>query len=784
MHLKFYSFVIVLFFVFISTNVNGQKYSLSGYIKDASNGETLIGASVYNKENAQDGTISNAYGFYSLSLEKGTYTIVFSYLGFQNQEFEIVLSQDLELDIELNDGVFMNEVVVSAEKEEAKKNVESTAMGTVELPVEQIKKLPALMGEVDILKSIQLLPGVNSGGEGSSGLYVRGGGPDQNLVLLDEALVYNSGHLLGFFSVFNADAIKNTTLIKGGMPANYGGRLSSVLDVQMKEGNNKYYEAEGGIGLISSRLTFQGPIVKEKASFIVSGRRTYILDLLQPFLEGGNFEGTNYYFYDLNTKLNWKLGKKDKIFISGYFGRDVLRLSQPNRDFQFNLPYGNSTITARWNHLFNNKLFMNVSAIYNDYQFEFTGDQDEFNFQLFSGVEDINVKIDFDYFVNNKHAVKFGVNSTYHTLTPSTVSASAGDVDFKSTIEPKYALENAIYLKDEWKVNDRLSVDYGLRFSTFTQLGPYKRDDVTSFDPWEPVITYTGWEPRLAGKYSLSENQSIKAGITRTNQYIHLVSNSSSTLPTDVWSPSTERVKPQIGLQYAVGYFRNFFDNTVEASIEIYYKDLQNQLDYSETAVTEIGVDEELKFIAGRGRAYGAEFFIKKSKGKFNGWIGYTLSRSERAFEEINDGDWFPAVYDRTHDLSIVGNYKISPKWDASAVFIYGTGQAYTPLSGLYNIENTLNFFYGPRNSARLPDYHRADLSFNYTPNPKADKQFSGSWSFGIYNLYNRKNPFFTFFEESELSTPTAPTLDSFKVTIFPLIPSITYNYKWRQKKT
>ena len=774
--------VIPLLIILFTSSLSSQKFTLSGYVKDVSNGETLIGAAVFNKEKTNDGTVSNTYGFYSLSLDKGTYTIVYSYLGFQNQEFEIVLDKDIELDVEMDNGVFIDEIVVSAEKDEAKKNVESTKMGTVELPVEQIKKLPALMGEVDILKSIQLLPGVSSGGEGNSGFYVRGGGPDQNLVLLDEALVYNSGHLLGFFSVFNADAIKNTTLIKGGMPANYGGRLSSVVDVQIKEGNNKFYEAEGGIGLISSRLTFQGPIVKDKASFIISGRRTYILDLLQPFLKGGNFEGTNYFFYDLNTKLNWKLSKKDKIFISGYFGRDVLTLNQPNRDFEFNLPYGNSTITARWNHLFNNKLFMNVTGVYNDYQFEFLGGQDEFKFQLFSGVKDYNLKVDFDFFANNKHSIKFGLNSTHHELTPSTVSASAGDVNFKSTIDPKYALENAIYVKDEWKINSRISLDYGLRYSIFTQIGPYTRDESTSFEPWEAVKTYQGFEPRISGKNSFSENQSIKAGITRTNQYIHLVSNSSSTLPTDVWSPSTERVKPQLGIQYAIGYFQNFLDNMVETSIEIYYKDLQNQLDYSETSVTELGVDEELKFISGKGRAYGAELFVKKSKGKLNGWVGYTLSRSERSFDDINNGEWFAAVYDRTHDISIVANYSISPKWDASAVFVYGTGQAYTPLAGLYSIENTLNFFYGPRNSARLPDYHRADISVNYNPKPNLNKKFSGSWSFGIYNIYNRKNPFFTYFEESPDSLPTAPALDSYKVTIFPIIPSITYNYKWRQK--
>lgn len=760
-----------------------QTSTLSGNIRDQSNGETLIGATIFLADQNSTGTSTNAYGFYSLTVPKGKYRIGYSYLGFQTQFFEIDLSEDVEFDVEMNDGVFMEEVVVSAEKEDAKRNVESTQMGTLELPVEDIKKLPALMGEVDILKSIQLLPGVMSSGEGNSGFYVRGGGPDQNLVLLDEALVYNSGHLLGFFSVFNADAIKNTTLIKGGMPANYGGRLSSVVDVQMKEGNNKYFEAEGGIGLISSRLTVQGPILKEKMSFIVSARRTYVLDLLQPFLKGGNFEGTNYYFYDLNTKINYKINKKNRLFLSGYFGRDVLNFNQPKRDFKFDLPYGNSTVTARWNHLFSNKLFMNVSAIYNDYQFEFNGGQDAFTFKLFSGVKDYSGKIDFDYFPNPNHSIKVGINSTYHVLTPNTASASSGEVEFKTDQNPKYALENAIYAKDEWKISKRFSIDYGMRFSLFTQVGPYTSTiDGKVYNTFDPVITYTGWEPRFSSKFSIDENQSIKLGITKTNQYIHLVSNSSSTLPTDVWSPSTERVKPQIGLQYAIGYFKNFLDNTIETSIELYYRDLQNQLDYSETSVNELGVDEELKFISGKGRAYGAEFFIKKAKGKFNGWIGYTLSRTERSFDDIEEARWYPTTYDRPHDLSVVMNYQISKRWEASGVFIYGTGQAYTPLSGLFNIDNTLNFFYGARNSARLPDYHRADLSFTYTRNPDSNKKFSGSWSFGFYNVYNRKNPFFTFSEEAETSTPSAPVLESYKVTIFPFIPSVTYNFKWQQK--
>ena len=579
-----------------------HNYTLSGYVKDQTNGETLIGATVFLSSDQGTGTATNAYGFYSLSLPKGTYKVTYAYLGFKPQSFEINLDEDVELDVELNDGVFMDEVIVSAEKEDEKKNFESTQMGTLELPVEEIKKLPALMGEVDVLKSIQLLPGVMSSGEGNAGFYVRGGGPDQNLVLLDEALVYNSGHLLGFFSVFNADAIKNTTLIKGGMPANYGGRLSSVVDVQMKEGNNKFLEAEGGIGLISSRFTVQGPILKDKISFIASARRTYVGDLIQPFLEGGNFEGTNYFFYDLNTKINYKVNKNNRLFLSGYFGRDVLNFSQPARDFVFDLPYGNSTLTARWNHLFSNKLFMNVTGIYNDYQFEFDGGQDQFSFKLFSGVRDYGAKVDFDYFPNPDHLIKVGINSTYHELVPNTASATSGDVDFETDQNPKYAIENAIYAKDEWKINSRLSIDYGVRFSTFTQIGPYTSNiDGTVYDRWDPVITYTGFEPRFSGKYSFGKSQSVKLGVTRTNQYIHLVSNSSSTLPTDVWSPSTERVKPQIGLQYAIGYFKNFRDNMYETSIELYYKDLQNQLDYSETSVNELGADEELEVYFGSG---------------------------------------------------------------------------------------------------------------------------------------------------------------------------------------
>jgi len=774
----------ILIFIIFSAPLSAQnEYTISGYVKDASSGETLIAATVVNAEKPIEGTTTNTYGFYSLTLPEGKYRIGYSYLGFQDQFFEIDLSKNIELNVEMSEGVMMEEVVISAEKEKQKANVESTQMGTIELPVENIKKLPAIFGEVDILKTIQLLPGVLSSGEGNAGFYVRGGGPDQNLVLLDEAVVYNSGHMLGFFSVFNADAIKNTTLIKGGMPANYGGRLSSVLDIQMKEGNNKKYAVEGGIGLISSRLTFQGPVVKDKSSFIVSGRRTYILDLVQPALKGSDFEGTNYYFYDLNTKWNYQFSNKDRLYFSGYFGRDVLKFRQPKRDLFFDLPYGNKTGTLRWNHLFNDKMFFNLSAVYNDYEFQFDGGQEDFNFKVFSGVRDYNLKLDFEYYPNPVHNFKYGVNYTYHKLTPNTASASNGDVDFATDFLPKYANEIGLYFLDDIKVNSRLSINTGLRFSVFSQLGPYtSKFTGEEFGTFQPAKTYTGWEPRVSFKYSATEDLSLKGGVTLTNQYLHLVSNSSSTLPTDIWVPSTEVVKPQTGIQYALGVFKNWKKNTFETSIEVYYKDLQNQIDYADNYVNDISSEVEDAFVFGVGRAYGAELFVKKSTGRLNGWIGYTLSRTERSFPDIEEGRWYPAVYDKRHDLSIVGSYDINSKWDMGATFIYGSGRYFTPINGFYLIEQQLNLFYGPRNSAQLQAYHRFDLSFTYTPKPESKKAFKGSWTFSVYNGYNRKNPFFINFEtETDFEAGTS-TIKGEQITIFPLIPSVTYNFKWNQQ--
>ena len=778
-------FRILLFFLILFSPcflAAQDVFTISGYIKDKGSGETLIAANIYNKNNPTEGTVSNTYGFYSLSLPAGDYTIVYSYLGYADREVALNLTSDQRLNIDLNEGITIQEVIVTAE--DTDENVSSTEMGTVDLPIENIKTLPALLGEVDVLKVLQLLPGVLSAGEGNAGFYVRGGGPDQNLVLLDEAVVYNSGHMLGFFSVFNADAIKNTTLIKGGMPPYYGGRLSSVVDIQMKEGNNKRFGVQGGIGLIASRLTLEGPIIKNRSSFILSGRRTYAFDLAQPFLNDTDFAGTNYYFYDLNAKVNHRFSDRDRLYLSVYFGRDVLNYVSNERGFSFQLPYGNATATLRWNHLFSDKLFMNVSAIYNDYDFSFSGEQSDFTVNVFSGVRDYNAKIDFDYFPNPKHNLKFGINYTYHKMTPNIAQATSGEVVFTNDLEPKYAHETAIFIQDDYKINNRLSINYGLRGVLFTHLGPYTSPlDGTRYELGNPVKHYFGLEPRISGKWSLDRQSSIKAGFTLNNQYIHLVSNSSNTLPADVWVPSTELVKPQKGLQYAIGYFRNFANDRYESSVELYYKDLRNQIDYRETYVNDVSQDVENDFVFGNGRSFGAEFFLKKSKGDFNGWIGYTIARTDRLFAEINEGKRFPARYDRTHDLSIVWNYKVNPKWEFGSVFVYGTGNTFTPIKSLYFIENNLNVEYGSRNSARIDPYHRLDLSATFTPHPESEKNFTSSWTFSVYNIYNRQNPFFIYYFTEVDTESLRANASAYKISLFPIIPSVTWNFRWKQRK-
>ncbi len=779
---RFYYVFLVMLFMYLPIFAQ-QKYTLSGYVQEEGTGETMVGVNIFLPDKSSIGTVSNQYGFYSLTLPEGSYKIMFSYIGYSSRLLEIDLNRDIHQNIVLQPGVQMQEIVVSDEN--PKKNIESTEMGTVELTMETVKKLPALMGEVDLLKSLQLLPGISAAAEGTSGLYIRGGGPDQNLVLLDEAIVYNTGHLFGFFSVFNSDAIKNSTVIKGNVPANYGGRISSVIDVQMKEGNDRDYVAEGGIGLISSRLTVQGPIQSEKSSFVISGRRTYALDLAQPFINKTKFEGTNYYFYDFNAKANYRLSPRDRIYLSGYFGRDIFKFKNVERDFGLELPYGNATGTLRWNHEWNDKLFSNFSLISNDYDFGLHGGQEAFQFDIDSGVRDYSVKADVDYYPDPSHQLKAGLRYTHHKLSPNVVRATNGEVNFSTKFEPKYGRESELYILDEWTLHPRFKINAGLRMSLFQQVGPYVSTlDSTQYKKGEIVKAYAQPEPRLSVNWSVDPYSSIKAGFSLSSQYIHLVSNSGSTLPADVWVPSTERIKPQIGLQYAIGYFRNFMDNQLEASMEVYYKDLRNQLDYRESYVENFSSDIETEFVSGSGRAYGVELFIRKNKGKLTGWLGYTWSRTERWFPDIEKGRVYPAVYDRPHDIDFVVNYQLSKNWQFAANFVYASGKTFTPIKSLFLVEGRPNIEYGARNSNRLRDYHRLDISFTYENKIKSNKPFHSSWSFSIYNVYNNKNPFFTYTDFSSDVLSGKATAKAYEVTIFTLIPSVTWNFYWNISKS
>ncbi len=773
-------FIFLLTIIFCANFVFAQKkYTISGYIKDSNTGEDLISATIYNAQSPPEGTVSNNYGFYSLSLPEGQQQLTFSYVGYNDIIVDFLLTKDTAINTNLSDAILLDStIVVTAEKLD--KNVESTQMGTLELSIETAKKLPALLGETDIVKTLQLLPGVKAAGEGNSGFYVRGGTADQNLVLLDEAVVYNTGHLLGFFSVFNSDAIKGATLIKGGMPANYGGRLSSVLDIQMKEGNNQQLIAEGGIGLVASRLTVQAPIIKNKGSFILSGRRTYVFDLAQPFIKGTRFAGTNYYFYDFNAKANYRLSQRHRLFASGYFGKDVLNLNSPN-GLDFAMKWGNATSTLRWNYLVSDKLFMNSLLIFNKYNLDIVGGQSDFKFSWRSGIVDWATKIGFDYYPNPNHSLKFGADYTFHTFSPSVAQAQTKEEIFTIAPARRYANEAGLYILDDWKISKRFSLNGGLRVSLFQQVGEYrsKLDTNRVYNWGEPVVTYHGVEPRLSGKISVDNVSSVKFGLTLANQYVHLVSNSASTLPTDIWLPSSELVKPQIGTQYAAGYFRNFEKNMYETSAEIYYKQLYNQLDYSENFTQTPDSDIEEQFIRGKGYAYGAEFLLKKNKGKLTGWVGYTYSRSFRVFEEIQ-GRVFPSRFDRPHDISVVANYDISSRWNVGAVFVYGTGSPYTPIKSIYFINLNPVVEYGDRNSARLLAYHRLDIAATYQLNREKNADYESSLVFSIYNIYNRRNVFATYTMPQSDANTGAIALKSYRVSLFPIIPSVTWNFKWK----
>ncbi|HEX8334587.1 MAG TPA: TonB-dependent receptor, partial [Segetibacter sp.] len=687
------------FFLLISTNIYGQeRATLNGYVKDSLSGETLIGANI-SIRNQGKGVTSNQYGYFSITLDKGSYNLECSFVGYESKAFRIVLNRSNQFDILLVPRNFVTEnVVVTGRRRD--NNVKAAQMGKIDLSVATAKALPAFMGEVDILKTLQLLPGVRNAGEGNAGFYVRGGGPDQNLIILDDAVVYNTGHLFGFFSIFNADAIKNVSLIKGGMPAQYGGRLSSVVDVSMKDGNLNKTEVDAGVGLIASRFSIQGPIKKDKASYIISARRTYIDALVKPFVKKtANAYGSGYYFYDLNVKMNYIISDKDRVYLSGYLGKDVFDFRSAKRSFNTKIPWGNSTATARWNHIFNRKLFANTTLVYNDYNFAFSAKQNDFAIKLSSGIKDLNAKVDFDYYPSPSHKLKFGSLYTYHTFSPNILSAQQGDTTFEpNNVNRKFANEFAAYIQDDWDISKTIKLNYGLRYSSFQQLGKstrYTTDangnklDSVVYKQGEVVQAYGGFEPRATLRIALDDETSVKAAVTRNLQYIHLVSNAGSTLPTDLWVPSTYLVKPQISWQYAAGYFRNFSNNMFETSVEVYYKSMQNQIEYKEGYTPSLK-DPEEEFTFGKGWSYGSEFFLNKVKGRMTGWVGYTLSWTWRKFAGLNSGEKYVSKFDRRHDLSVVGTYEFNKKWKLSSIFVYGTGNAVTIPERFYFISGVL----------------------------------------------------------------------------------------------
>jgi hypothetical protein len=752
-----------------------QTYSVSGTVKDKKNGELLIGVSVKVSEDPSINVVANEYGFYSLSLPEGNYTLIISYPGYQDFEQKINVDQNIKLDLPLLPSEYVekaiDEVVITGIKKD--KNLTSAQMGAETLSIKNIEKLPVLFGEKDVMKTIQLLPGIKSNGEGSSGFSVRGGATDQNLILLDEAPVYNASHLLGFFSTFNSDALKDASIIKGNSPAQYGGRLSSVLDVKMKDGNNKDYNVNGGIGLISSRLSVEGPIQKEKSSFIVSGRRTYA-DL---FLKTNkDYKDNKLYFYDLNLKANYQINENNRIYLSGYFGRDVLGLGDT-----FNTDWGNTTATLRWNSIISSKLFSNTSFIYSNYDYKISLKNDDTVFDLNSKIRDWNLKQDFTWFAGNKHSVRFGLQSIYHTLTPSSAS---GTTVSSFARNPRYSWENAVYINDDYKATEKLTINYGTRLSMFSVLGgdtfnTYENGVLTDskfLEKGKFGKTYVNIEPRISANYRINEVSSVKGGYSRNTQNLHLLSNSNSGNPTDQWIGSSYTVKPEIADQISLGYSRNFNNNNYELNAEVYYKDMKNQIDFKNGAQIgfDTGADVESELLFGKGRAYGLELIAKKKSGKLTGWISYTLSKTERKINGINNNEWYNARMDKTHDLSIVATYQLNPKWSFSGLFVYSTGNAVTFPTGKYELNGQTIFQYSNRNADRMPAYHRMDLSATYEPS--TNKRFRGSWTFGIYNLYGRENAYTINFEDN----PDRPgTTRAMQTSLFRWVPNITYNFKF-----
>ena len=783
--------VSILFSVLLSAQ---EKYTVNGIIKDAQNGETIFGASVYFK-NTNTGVLTNEYGFYSIT-GTGTYTLIVSYMGYDEIVQEIDLDKNQKIDFEMTESTnTLDEVVVVVEDSEMV-NIRSPQMSVSKLKIATIKSMPVVFGEVDILKSIQLLPGVTNNGEGSNGFNVRGGAVDQNLVLLDEAIIYSSSHLFGFFSIFNADAIKDVMLYKGSIPPRFGGRVSSVLDVRQKEGNSKKYQFTGGIGTISSRLAIEGPMFKEKGSFLVAGRGSY----MHLFLKlSEDLKDNVLYFYDLNFKSNYEINENNRLYLSGYFGRDVFKFEK-----SFSNSYGNSSGNIRWNHIFNKKLFSNLSLIYSKYDYQLGINALEFDWN--ANINNFNFKYDLKYYANDKLNLDFGISGIYYNFNPGEISPTSktSAINYLK-LDKKKALEGGVYINAEHKISNQLNLQYGFRFSTFSRLGGepltiYKDDQPVVYNKnmgiyesgipinqdeysnGESMKTFNNFEPRLALAYQLNELSSFKASFSRIAQYIHLLSNTTNVTPLDVWTPSGVYVEPQISNQYALGYFKDFRNNFLNFSVEAYYKTIDNRIDYIDGANLIGNNNIETVILSGEARAYGLEFLLQKTTGKFTGLLAYTLSKSEQRTlggtaggPGINNGDWYNTAYDRTHDFSVTGAYKFTKKWMFSANFVFQTGRPVTYPNGQYQYEGLSISSYTERNANRLPAYHRLDVSAIYKPNRKPTNKWKGEFVFGIYNVYNRMNAASITFGQNRETGENEAT----RTAIFGIVPSVTYNFKF-----
>lgn len=770
--------IFIILIILLSTQSWAQKYTLSGNVKDASNGEQLIGATIFLKD-LKTGTITNEYGYFALNLNAQIYVVEINYLGFEAEILTINLDSDKYLEIELSESSsVLQEVEITVERLD--RNIKSNEMSNVKLQAKTIKKIPAFMGEVDLIKAIQLLPGVQSTAEGSSGFSVRGGSPDQNLILLDEATVYNASHLMGFFSVFNNDAIKDVKIYKGDIPASHGGRLASMLDVRMKDGNKKDFEVTGGVGTISSRLTIEGPILKDKTSFIVSGRRTYA-DLFLKLSTNEDLRNSILNFYDINAKVNHTFNEKNRLFISFYNGQDKFA-----NDFS-KLFFGNTTATIRWNHLFSERLFFNFSAVNSIYNYNLGTPEGSPNaFDWKSRMTDYGGRGDFTYFLNPNNTVKFGFESTYHIFDPGKAKGLGEEALFTEFVQPStHAIDYGLYISNEQKIGEKIQLKYGLHFSIFQSIGEgtvynfdndFNKIDSTVYPAGEVYNTYMGLEPRFGITYLLNEVSSIKANYSRTRQYMQLAQNSTAGTPLDIWFPASPNVKPQIADQFALGYFRNFKDNMLETSVEVYYKNMQNSIDFKDFAQVLLNAELEGELRFGKSWSYGAEFLVRKNTGKLTGWISYTYSRTFRKFEDINYGRTYSAPYDKPHDISIVLSYDVNPRLEVSANWLYATGRPATFPTGRANYGNTIVPIYSDRNEYRMRDYHRLDVSATWKRKKKEDMKWDWDINLSIYNAYARHNTWAINFVQDSNNPDITYAEQTY---LFSIIPALTFNFKF-----